>query len=349
MRGALALALLALPGCKLFAKPGRILVREGTSSATTRVLAEHVDGKGEDVIDVGAHDALPYPNGAGVLAVDASNTGFLRHEKGRTGVVTCTTTSMVNLFAIDDAGDHVLFRTSAGKTETVHFMDLRSCAETKLEVRYAFRGDVARDGSEAAIGALPTTCAAPSMNDCPVTLFRLRPAGSPVPTEVLRAGPRAHYQPRYFPDGRLVFQTTELDASCDGTINGCRHDLVSLPISGGPGSPLVTIRKGAIAASVSLDGKKIAYLAYTGADTTCHARLPCYGMTLKVGDAHASDDAKDTAVAVGTVSNVPGRAFSLDGKWIAFATGHDSEPELCRTDGTHCKSFAGKRLLGWVR
>ncbi len=133
------------------------------------------------------------------------------------------------------------------------------------------------------------------------------------------------------------------------TIDGCRHDLVSIPASGGPGSPLATLRKGAIAASVSPDGKKIAYLSYTGAETSCHARLPCYGMTLKVGDARASDDSKDVEIAKGAVSNIPGRAFSLDGKWVAFATGNDSEPEVCRTDGTRCKSFHGKRLLGWVR
>ena len=72
-------------------------------------------------------------------------------------------------------------------------------------------------------------------------------------------------------------------------------------------------------------------------------------MTLKIGDWRTSDDSKDVAIGKGTVSNVPGHPFSLDGKWIAFATGGDYEPRVCRVDGTGCKTFPGTHLLGWMK
>ena len=347
-RAALALALLALGGCKLFRRdPGRVIVREGSGGAA-RVLGKHVDGKADDVLNVGAYGAVSYGGGEGLFTVGPA--GLLRTEKGKTTNVACKISSTATSLATDDHGQRLLFATLDGKDrETVHFMDLGSCGETTLVTRSAYLGDVARDGSEAAIGAFPTSCSEPNPNNCPVTLYRLRPPGSPVPTEVLRAGPRAHYQPRYFPDGKLVFQTTELDASCDGTVNNCRHDLVAIPVTGGPSSPLEVLRKGAISATVSADGKRMAYLAYTSADASCHAHLPCSSMTVRIGDWRTPDDSKDVSIAAGKVSRIPGHAFSADGKWIAFATGIDPEPQACRIDGTSCKSFPGTRLIGWSK
>ena len=345
---ALAFALLALGGCKLFRRdPGRLVVRDGSGSSA-RLLGKHVDGKADDVLNVGGYGAVSYGGGEGLLTVGPS--GLIRTEKGKTTNVACKISGVATGLATDDHGQRLLFSTLDGKDrETVHFMDLGSCAETTLVARSAYGGDVARDGSEAAVGAFPTSCAEESLNRCPITLYRLRPPGSPVPTEVLRAGPRAHYQPRYFPDGKLVFQTTELDASCDGTVNACRHDLVAIPVTGGPSSPLEVIRKGAVNASVSADGKRMAYLAYTSADASCHARLPCSFMTLRIGDWRTPDDSKDVSIAAGKVSRMPEHAFSADGRWIAFATGVDPEPQACRIDGTSCKKFAGTRVIGWMK
>lgn len=345
----MGLALLAVSGCKFFRHdPGRVLVREG-SGASSRVLAKHVDGKSDDVVNVGAADVAPFPSGAGMLALDASGTGFLRAGKASAASVSCRAPAGSSLLGVDDSGEEVLFKSKTASAQTLHFMDLRTCAETTLDVRDAYRGDVAADGKEAVVGAFPTSCTDASLNKCPVTLYRLRPAGSPVPTEVLRGGPRAHYQPRYFPGGKILFQTTELDTACDGTINGCRHDIVSIDVTGGPGAPLALVRRGAIAAAPSADGKRMAYLAYTGSETSCHARLPCTTMTLEIGDWRTSDASKDVAIARGTVSNLPGRPFGLDGRWIAFATGGGYDPQVCRVDGTGCRSYAGTHLIGWMK
>lgn len=330
-------------GCKFFRRDsGRVLVR----SKSDELLAQHADGK-SDTLFIGARDAIPYPNGAGVLVVDKTNT-FSRVETGRSGVVSCAAPPNVTLFAIDDSGNHVLFRTEnkAAKTETVHFMELATCTETKLDVRYAYRGDVAPDGTEAAVGAFPTTCTG-ALAACAVTLYRLRGASSPVPMETLRASSRANYQPRYFPDGKLVFQTTERDATCDGTIDHCRHDIVSVQIVDGPNAPLALIREGALAAGISSDGKRMAYLSYWDV-TGCHKALPCKTMTLKVGDWRSRDDSKDVSIAAGTVSNIPGHPFSVDNRFVAFATGNDYEPETCRIDGSDCKRYAD-HLVGWMK
>ncbi len=338
MRSALVLALLVLADCKYFRKdPGRVLVR----ASSDELEAHTIDGKRESVF-VGARDALPYANGAGTLVIDKVGT-MSRVEPKRSGVIECSAGAKSTLLAVDDSGNRVLFKS---EDETLHFMDVTTCAETKLAVRYAYRGDVARDGSEAAVGAFPTSCTA-TLNACPIVLYRLRLPGSPVPTEVLRSNTRAHYQPRYFPDGKLLFQTTERDASCDGTVDHCRHDIVSVPIASGPGAIPELVREGAIAAGVSNDGKRIAYLAYFG-DADCHKVLPCKSMTLKVGDWRTSDDSKDVAIGSGTVSNVPGHPFSLDGRYVAFATGTSYEPQTCQIDGTHCKTYAG-HLVGWMK
>ena len=331
-------ALSLLSDCKFLRKdPGRVLVR----ASSDELEAHAIDGKTESVF-VGARDALAYGGGAGALVLDQVGT-MSRVEPKRSGVIECRVGAKATLFATDDAGHHVLFKSD---DETLHFMDVTTCAETKLEVRYAYRGDVARDGSEAAVGAFPKTCTG-RLDACPVTLYRLRLPGSPVPTEVLRGGTRAHYQPRYFPDGKLVFQTTERDASCDGTVDACRHDIVSVPIASGPGEIPTLVREGAIAAGVSRDGKRIAYLAYFG-DPDCHKKLPCKSMTLKIGDWRSSDDSKDVAIAAGTVSNVPGHPFSLDDRYVAFATGASYEPQTCEVDGTHCKTYAG-HMVGWMK
>lgn len=338
MRRAFVLALLLFADCKYFRRdPGRLLLR----TASDELEAHSSDGKTESVF-VGVHDALPYANGAGALILDKTGV-FSRVEPKRTGVVSCSARAKSTLLAIDDSGNHVLFKS---EDETLHFMDVTTCAETKLEVRYAYRGDVARDGSEAAVGAFPTSCTG-LLTKCPIVLYRLRLPGSPVPTEVLRSNTRAHYQPRYFPGGKLVFQTTERDASCDGTVDNCRHDIVSVPIDSGPSAVPELVREGAIAAGVSNDGKRIAYLSYWD-EASCHKALPCKSMTLKVGDMGTSSDAKDVAIASGSVSNVPGHPFSLDGRFIAFATGAKYEPQTCQVDGTHCKTFTG-HLVGWMK
>jgi hypothetical protein len=337
------LLVVAASGCKYLRKdPGRVLVR----TTSNRLEAHALSGKSDDVF-TGAADALPYPNGAGALVIDT--TGVVsRVEPGRSNV-SCPLPENASLLAIDDSGDHALLKVkdATGKSESVELTDLTTCDSTKLAVRYAYRGDVARDGKEAVVGAFPTSCTDSDMNKCPVTLYRLRMPGSPVPTEVLRGGPRAHYQPRYFPNGQIVFQTTERDATCDGTIDHCRHDIVAMPSAGGPGSTLEVIREGAIAAGVSNDGKRIAYLSYWK-EAGCHGVLPCKSMTLKVGDVGTHDDSKDVSIATGTVSNVPGHPFSLDGKWIAFSTGSSFEPRVCRIDGTDCKTYSG-HTVGWMK
>ncbi len=334
-----------LGGCKYFRKdPGRVIVR----ASSGEIEANKVAG-GTDSLFVGATDAIVYPNGAGTLVIDKSGS-FSRVEPGRTGVVSCSAPPHTTILAIDDSGNHVLLQVDekATKSQDVELMDLLMCTQTTMRVRYAYRGDVARDGSEAVVGAFPDSCTSPDLNSCPVTLYRLRGVGSPVPTEVLRGGARANYQPRYFPDGKIVFQTTERDATCDGTVNHCRHDIVAIPASGGPGSPLELIREGAIAAGVSNDGKRIAYLSYFS-EPGCAAALPCKTMTIKIGDWRTSSDARDVAIGTGTASNLVGHPFSLDGKWVAFSAGSTYEPQVCRIDGTDCRKYGGGHLVGWMK
>jgi len=339
----ITLFVLSLGGCKYLRKdPGRLVVR-----ASSDDLEAHKLTGTTDTVFTGAADAIAYP--AGALVIDKSGA-FSRVEPGRTGSTSCTPSPHSTLLAIDDAGNHVLMQIdeAATKTQTVEFMDLTTCASTRLHVRYAYRGDVARDGTEAVVGAFPDSCTSNDLNTCPVTLYRLRNSGSPVPTEILRGGPRAHYQPRYFPDGRIVFQTTERDTTCDGTVNRCRHDIVAMPIAGGPGSTLDVIREGAIAAGVSSDGKRIAYLAYYK-EPGCKSALPCKSMSVKIGDVKAHDDSNDVIIASGTASNIPGHPFSLDGKWIAFSTGPTYEPETCHVDGSECRKFGGGHVVGWMK
>ncbi|HEY2367316.1 MAG TPA: hypothetical protein VGH87_13060 [Polyangiaceae bacterium] len=337
---ALLVACSTLSSCKLFRQDsGRLVVRRNGAFE-----AKHVDGKPDDILS-GAESGIVLPKGDGMIFV--STGGALSRLSG--APIACKVAPGATPYGIDEAGNRFLFgvENRSAQNETVHFMDLGSCAETTLDVRGAYRGDVASDGSEAAIGAFPSSCTELLVNRCPITLYRLRPPGSPVPTEVIRGGKRAHYQPRYFPDDKLVFQTTELDGACDGTVNGCRHDIVSIPLHGGPSSPLTLVRRGALAPSISPDGKRIAYLAYMGAETSCGGKLPCTSSTLKVGD--LSDDGRhDVDVVKGRVSNITTHAFSVDGRWVAFAVSTLATPEMCRSNGGSCKTADG-RLIGWLK
>jgi hypothetical protein len=354
---AIAVAALAVGCHKSRGDTGRLLLVEGTTG-NRGIYAQPLDkDKSSELVLGDSVDGVPFAQGGGLLGTqNTGGEGRLARLSPGAGAKTpetvpCKIDLLSTVFAVDDSGKHVLVKKMERGLDRVRFLDTESCQSTDLELRYSFRGDVAPDGTEAVIGGAPTSCTEKDAGRCPVTLYRLRLPGAAVSTEVLRGGPHAHYMPRYAGD-RILFQTTERDAACNGSINHCRHDIVSVPRAAPADAPLRLVREGAVDAAVSPDGKRIAYLSYLGSETDCHATLPCPSMTLKVGKLDDSSDAKDFVVASGRVAAIPPHAFSLDGRYIVFSAQvppNKRLAEACRTDDTDCQTFGEMRILGWMR
>ena len=337
---------------------GRLLLVEGTTG-NRGIYAHSLDKEKSSELVLGdSVDGVPFASGAGLLgtrnvAAEGDQIARLAPGAKTPEVLGCKLDFLSTVFAVDDAGKHVLVKKMERGLDRVRFLDTESCKSTDLDLRFSYRGDVAPDGSEAVIGGAPTTCTEKDVGRCPVTLYRLRAPGAAAPTEIVRGGPRAHYMPRYAGD-RILFQTTERDAACDATINHCQHDIVSVPRAAGPDAPLQVVREGAVgvAVSASMDkGKtRIAFLSYLGPEVDCHKMLPCSAMTLKVGDLESSDH--DVVVASGRVASIPPHAFSLDGRYIVFSAQvppNKRVAEACKTDGSNCQSFGEMRILGWTK
>ena len=355
--GVAAVALLSCAAChKSRGETGRLLLVEGTTG-NRGIYAQPLDKEKSSELVLGdSVDGVPFAAGAGLLGTrNVSGDGDQLARLGPGGktadVLACKIDFLSTVFALDDAGKHVLLKKMERGLDRIRFLDTESCQSTDLELRFSYRGDVAPDGSEAVIGGAPTSCTEKDVGRCPVTLYRLRLPGAAVSTEVLRGGARAHYMPRYAGD-RIVFQTTERDGACDGSLNHCRHDLVSVPRAAPPDAPLALVREGAVGAAISPDGKRIAYLSYLGPETSCHEALPCPSMTLKVGELGDANDTKDSVVAAGRVAAIPPHAFSLDGRYVVFSAQvpqNKRVAEACRTDGTDCQTFGEMRILGWLK
>ncbi len=347
-----ALALVAAGCHKSRGETGRLLLVEGTTG-NRGIYAQPLDkDKGSELVLGDSVDGATFASGAGLLGTrnltpDGDQLARLAPGSKTADVLGCPLDFLSTVFAVDDAGQHVLVKKMDHGVDRVRLLDTGSCKSTELDLRFSYRGDVSPDGTEAVIGGAPISCTEKDAGKCPITLYRMRLGGA---TEVLRGGARAHYMPRYAGD-RILFQTTERDATCDGTINHCRHDVVSIPRAAGPDAPLTVVREGAVGVAVSPDGKRIAYLAYLGQETECHELLPCASMTLKVGDL-AGGGERDTTVAAGRVAAIPPRAFSLDGRYIVFSAqmpGNKRFAEACRTDGSDCQTFGEMRILGWLK
>ncbi len=346
-----ALALGASSCHKSRGDTGRLLLVEGTTG-NRGIYAQPLDKeKASDLVLGDSVDGVPFASGTGLLGtrnLTADGDQIVRLAPGAktADVLSCPLDFLSTVFAVDDAGKHVLVKKMDHGIDRVRFLDVDSCKSTDLELRFSYRGDVSPDGTEAVIGGAPTSCTEKDAGKCPLTLYRMRPGT----TEVLRGGPRAHYMPRYAGD-RILFQTTERDAACDNTINHCRHDIVSIPRSAGPDAPLTVVREGAVGVAVSPDTKRIAYLSYEGEETGCHKLLPCASMTLEVGELVASRE-HDTTVAAGRVAAIPPHAFSLDGRYVVFSAliaGDKRIAEACRTDSSDCQTFGEMRVLGWMK
>jgi hypothetical protein len=344
------LLLLALGACSRKA-PGRVLLYENGDAGVHEALARPVGGaKGAVERITDTSDTMPYDDGKAVIAVElqGATQRIVRHPLGALAVTSSCIPSGTSpkVVAVAHDGHTVMLEDDGKDIANLEFINVDTCAKVTHTTKLAWRTVISPDGEEAIVGAVPASCTSDN-NHCPANLFRLKMGGA---VDVARGGARASYQPLYLKDGRVLFQTTERDATCDGTINACRHDIVAAPRNALDTPSLEVIREGAVGPLVTNDQKKLVYLEYLDPSTGCHGKLPCSTMELMIGDLKAKSAGKDAHIA-SEVAVLGTHALSLDNSRIAFvaSSGTDRITRVCKIDGKDCETVGNSKVLGWVK
>lgn len=302
-------------------------------------------GGGRTEADLGqAGLGLPYDHGRSILT---AGSGLFRVPLVGAGTREKNPYNFDNVgfpFAVSDNGESAVFLPSeSDRSWGLRLVNLDTGAAGGLPTSDLDRcvlgqADVSPDGSEAVAACVPCGCAE-DISTCAFDLCVVKVGADP--TNV-RPEPANARDPRYTPDGRISFFTDarsrKENPGCKEDPNGCRYDLVSVPMHK-PDAAFELHREGAGHVAWSrVSGRMLYSLDGDGNEGW-----------LAVADRDGGNEKKLEKVAMPVL---PRLAFSLDDAWIAYTSltpAGAPSGRACNIERASCVDLGPGFVAGWVR